>query len=910
MENKNANRSILAILAMIILFAFSLQLSSATSSDDIIINNTTDGGIIETLDSIDSGDTIYLTPGVYSGENNTNILVDKNVTFQGRGDKTVIDGQGRNGLFTIGENVNVVFINIVFLNAGSQHGAAVFNNFANSNVTFINCIFKNNIALYGAAIYNEGNGFVENSLFIDNIAIYKGGAIYNNGDFTIIDSNFTSNIANIGGAIYNSGIINAINCNFTDNHAVYDPLSIILAMQNQRPLDIHDGSDSDYENDYEGMRLSSGFRINRAGDDAAGDAIRARLSKISFGGAIYNAGTFTISDSNLSHNSANHGGAIYNSGEMTAINCNLTHNNAVFARLNIVRDVDMAREMMDDYRVDLLLNRDGDDAAGLEINEESDESSYGGAIYNSDTFTISDSNISYNSANHGGAIYNSGIMTVSDSNLDYNHGTVMLQQNILTQAAQAMLAQANDACTCPECFEGICVNRPLDDYTGRADDDAAGLLISERLHRLSFGGAIYNTGIFTLIGSNLTGNTANYGGAVYNSGDMEISNSNFINNRAFDNEALNNQINQLPQTVLQLLGGDDDSENMHINGAADDAAGLAISEKLRESPSEDSFGGAIYNHKDGNIVVFKSTFDYNVADNGGAIYNEGNFVLNESNFTDNIAYSYGGAIFNSGNMAVSGNRMTGNLAGVERVENLADSETRVRDVDMAEELNGDKNDGGSNMVIRTNIRGLPDRNSQGNEVYGHEIYNIGNMGKLVLTYLDNSTKYVEPGQNITLYAHLTDDMGNSVTGQNISFVANGTTIGSAMSVAGYASISFIVPNSLDLITVNGDYEGHVNYPIDILNGQLKFKELSNLIIPDNNLDENEDVSVGSTKSGNVKGFSGNEGDSKIANNDTIDNERTSNPTAKANMKETGMPLMAIFLVFIALLGATIRKSQK
>jgi len=902
MENKNVNRHIIVIVAMMILFAFSLQFSSA-ASDIKIINNTTDGGITEALnsvDSTDSGEIIHLTPGVYSGENNTNILVDKNVTFKGRGDKTVIDGKSRGNLFIIGENVNVTFINIVFLNAASQYGAAVYNNFSSSHVTFINCIFKDNTAMFGAAIYNEGNVVVKNSIFIDNLAIYNGGAIYNNGDFTIINSNFTSNVANFGGAIFNNGTMNARNCNFITNNAIYDTLSLSQVRENQRPRDIYGGSEEDSEN----MRLSSGFRINRAGDDAAGDAIREKLSKISFGGAIYNSGTFTLNDSNLTYNIANCGGAIFNNGTMTVSNCNLTYNHAEF---NTIRDTDMAKEMMDESRDNSLSNSEGDDDQDHGINEVSDENSYGGAIYNSGTFILIDSNISYNSANYGGAIYNSGTMTVSNCDLDYNQGTI-----ILYQATQAMLAQENIACECIQCSENICVNR--------ADDDAAGLIVNERLNMISFGGAIYNIGIFTLIDSNLTGNTANYGGAIYNSGNMDIYNCNFAENNAHNNV--------LSQAVLQLLGGEDVSENMRINRADDDAAGLAISERLRKSISEDSFGGAIYNHKEGNIVVFNSRFDYNIAENGGAIYNEGTFVLTGSNFTNNTAYSYGGAIFNSGNMTVSGNRMTGNLAGVERSENLADSETRIRDVDMAEKLDGDKNDDDSNILIKNPIHGLSDRNCEGNETYGHEIYNIGNMGNLVLTYLGNSTKYVEPSQNITLYAHLTDDMGNSVTGQNISFLANGKTIGSAMSVAGYASISYIVPNSLDVILVNGDYDGHVNYPIDILNGQLRFKEEDNLIIPDKGTVENGNDSTYSKKSGNVKGSSNNEGLNKVANNtnNTSNNERTSriandagntsgndgnsNSIAKASMKETGMPLIAIFLVFIILIGTTVRKNQK
>ncbi|RBQ22290.1 hypothetical protein ALNOE001_20200 [Candidatus Methanobinarius endosymbioticus] len=49
------------------------------------------------------------------------------------------------------------------------------------------------------------------------------------------------------------------------------------------------------------------------------------------------------------------------------------------------------------------------------------------------------------------------------------------------------------------------------------------------------------------------------------------------------------------------------------------------------------------------------------------------------------------------------------------------------------------------------------------------IYNNGRMGVLNLTFLDNMTHYVG-GSSIVFYAFLTDDMGNTVSGDTISFM--------------------------------------------------------------------------------------------------------------------------------------------
>jgi len=92
------------------------------------------------------------------------------------------------------------------------------------------------------------------------------------------------------------------------------------------------------------------------------------------GGAIWNDGTLTISNSTLSGNIACLGGAIYNQGTLTLINSTLSDN------------------------------------SGCE----------GGGIYNFGTVTVSGSTISGNSARGGGGIVNEGTLTVINSTLSGN----------------------------------------------------------------------------------------------------------------------------------------------------------------------------------------------------------------------------------------------------------------------------------------------------------------------------------------------------------------------------------------------------------------------------------------------------------------------------------------------------------
>jgi len=199
-------------------------------------------------------------------------------------------------------------------------------------------------------------------------------------------------------------------------------------------------------------------------------------------------------------------------------------------------------------------------------------------------------------------------------------------------------------------------------------------------------------------------------------------------------------------------------------------------------------GGAIYNNNGGgNFSVSGSTFSNNTANGstgGGAIFNSGvNATIYSNNFNNNEV-SYGGAICNYiwngvGGMLVSGNVMSGNVAIVS----------------------------------------------------GQMIYNNGTMGVLNLTFINNSTLIVRNGSTITIYATLLDDMGNTVTAQNISFYLDGVLFENIESIEGLAEFNYTVdglPGSL--IPVNGSYAGIGDFDIIINEGQLRIPKLILVLI--------------------------------------------------------------------------------
>ncbi|WP_169805413.1 beta strand repeat-containing protein [Methanobrevibacter cuticularis] len=309
-----------------------------------------------------------------------------------------------------------------------------------------------------------------------------------------------------------------------------------------------------------------------------------------------------------------------------------------------------------------------------------------------------------------------------------------------------------------------------------------------------YGGVIYNAGAnMSVGGSNFINNYAgDCGGAIYNTvgADMSVSGSTFINNSAARyGGAIRNGGSNFSVSGSTFINN---TAIANSGGAIYNLFGInmSVSGSTFINNSAARYGGAIYIYTN-NTDVSGSTFTNNNATNGGAIVIDdcNNVSVSGSTFTNNTASVNGGGIFNAGNMTVSNNIMKGNNAS------------------------------SANMI-----------------------YNIGNMGILNLTYIDNSTKVVRWGQAVTLFATLTDDMGNTVTGQNITLIVNGTNIGDVTAIEGYANISLIITGSAgDFLPVSGNYAGHNGYDINLLNGTLLIKLATNSTI-----NVPSDVKVGKT----------------------------------------------------------------
>ena len=247
----------LVFISLIVIFSYSVGNVSAAPGSTIYVsssgNDSWDGqsaawngtsgpklSIKNATGTVNTNGTIKIKNGIYTGINNTNIYINKNVTLIGQSQTgTIINAQKSNTIFTVAPNITFTLMNLTLTNASvTGNGGSAINNYniggvvtlknvtisnststtayggAISNrgtLTFENCIINDNVVTNpyanGGAIYNYmGTVIIKNSKLNNNAASDYGGAIYNTqGTLTILNSSFAGNIAASGSAIYYAG---------------------------------------------------------------------------------------------------------------------------------------------------------------------------------------------------------------------------------------------------------------------------------------------------------------------------------------------------------------------------------------------------------------------------------------------------------------------------------------------------------------------------------------------------------------------------------------------------------------------------------------------------------------------------------------------------------------------------------
>ncbi len=214
----------------------------------------------------------------------------------------------------------------------------------------------------------------------------------------------------------------------------------------------------------------------------------------------------------------------------------------------------------------------------------------------------------------------------------------------------------NNLTTINNCFFAFC----LSDY-GSVIDSTAKLIISESVFYKNYayecGGAIYTTNELIISNTNFNDNNATNGGAIYGVDKIKINNCLFeCNNVTKDGGAIY-ACDELiiNHTLFEDNNAKDEGGAIYARYPYDGYKSLNLTNSIFYWNYASNYGGAVYldcfkNNGDFENGAAKSyikntTFDFNGADYGGAIFNFQQSEIIDSAFTRNYAHSGGGAIY-------------------------------------------------------------------------------------------------------------------------------------------------------------------------------------------------------------------------------------------------------------------------
>jgi len=387
----------MVFIGLVVIFSYSVGNVAAASNGTIYVNaaggnDNYDGqsatytsgihgpklSIKNATGTVDANGTVNIANGQYTGVNNTNINILKNMNITGKSEAgTIINGNGTNRIFYVDMGITLNILNLTLTNGNNATygGGAIFNYYGTLNVR--NSTFTSNSASgTGGAILNEGTLTVMGSTFngnsVSGIGGY-GGAI--GGPCTVTDSTFTSNSATgpngNGGAI--NGECTVTGSTFTGNSAssnggaiYHDGGGISLI-----PVTISGSTFND------NTASSNGGAIYNTGGNCTVTGGTFNSNTATDGGAIYNnAGVLNVTGGTFTGNTANGGGAIYEwLGSCTVTGSTFNSNTATLAA---------------------------------------------GAIQNDGTSNVTGCTFTGNSAADGGAIFNVGTLNVTGSTFTGN----------------------------------------------------------------------------------------------------------------------------------------------------------------------------------------------------------------------------------------------------------------------------------------------------------------------------------------------------------------------------------------------------------------------------------------------------------------------------------------------------------
>ena len=682
------------------------SIGAGTSSDPTTLEDALNRSSMGTRIIMLNGDYIL---------NNT--LVDKEVSIIGS-DNTIITPYNNCVGFTVTAS-NVVFNNLMFINAKLTKDWRSVIMWSGSHGQIINCVFKNNTGVRPTCLYMQGsNCSMINCSFDNNTATSNQACIRWEGhDGFMSGCNFTNGRANNQGAFYWSGR-NAVilDCNFINNTANGDNSGAVdlnsanalvancTFINNNVPLGY--GGAIRFESSARStVIVNCTFRDNTAGTN---------------GGGIYvGASSITIKDSIFEGNRADYGGAVYwASTGGNLINCNFTDNYAFSESHDVYLSSGNNAVLINNifkgsYVVERFVLPNGtlSVAATSNSRDMSVRAYINNTLHSRDTISAYQvGNTLFSLSGLSSGVYTVNLTFITPGNNKYINrasqlvvcdtvyvstiggGSGFTRDNsaswedvmsykvenltvVLLEGEYYNIIGYTISNSVSICGEGRVVLNAKNNgrfFTVSADNVLLDNLTFINGYYAGNGGALYWTGSNgSLINCNFIGNNATRGSAVYTTNGVNASvvNCTFTNNYASAGSTFENRMHNT--FVCDCIFKDNIAVNfaggLYSNANITVVSCNFINNTISTSTTNSQNGGALYlNNENAVFNLSYCNFVNNSAYLGGAInLQNGNLIVDYCNFTNNTARgTHGGALhlLSSGDRNITNSNFLNNKA--------------------------------------------------------------------------------------------------------------------------------------------------------------------------------------------------------------------------------------------------------
>lgn len=702
-------------------------------------------------------------------------------------------------------------INVTFLNNEGVEGAGAIMNM--SEITVSDCTFEANTSQYGSAIFSIGDLTVMSTDIKENSSGY--GTILNQGNIEIRDSRLTSNTASIsGGSIYNKGNAAISTSDIKGNRSKDFGCAIV----NENIMKITDCSISENGMLNSGNVLGSIFNSGKL----TLKSVEMQKNDVEHGSCIFNNGEAFVSDSILKANTTfkgmlynrsfmrlfnteieeNEGPVIFNSHHLQIVDGKICKNKSETNMINNVETTDIFKTAIcENESEDLILN---EEHGKVNLSEGEIANNVCKTVIANKGRSINISKTSFENPSSPDKIKNSAYLYLDDPKLDderticndgeifikklkdeylekiYGDGEIIkgdvlsgrnnftvldemihesvsneieLESDIVLDHNEADFFEGGIIIDCDDMtidgkghtidanglsriFTVVAENITLKNitfkngfniknYSNGANNFGGALKVSNisslKLENCAFedntcevhGGAIDNGGKLEISDSRFERNSVEegYGGAISNRGEITIHNNNLSENTAskLGGAILNHKMGKMTIKNSQFTKNSlIDFSGESYGGAISNDGELSIVDSEMNSNCSKKCGGAISNDFNGNLSINNVTFSKNMAklDSGGAIYNEGKITIENSAFNENTSKNAGGVIYNNSRASIKEvmkkrtlNRKEASLGLVGIVFNKRS--TSMQSTDFYEDVGNDEKSGTSEISIKS-----------------------------------------------------------------------------------------------------------------------------------------------------------------------------------------------------------------